>query len=131
MPKRIVVSDAVVEGKGLYSQCTRVGDLLFISGQVAWDVKGEIVGRGDVVAQARRCFETVRALVAAAGGTMDDVAKVSVFLTRISDAAALRGVREEFFKAPYPAWTTVAVAALVQPELLIEIEAIAAVGGRP
>lgn len=131
MPKRIVRSDTVVEGRGPYSQCTRVGDLVFISGQVAWDATGQLVGRDDVVAQARRCFEGVRALVTAAGGTMDDVVKVSMFLTRISDAAALRGVREEFFRAPYPAWTTVAVAALVQPELLIEVEAIAAVGERP
>lgn len=128
MPKQIVRSPDVVEGKGPYSQCTRVGDLLFVSGQVAWDAQGNVVGKGDVAAQARRCFEQIRSLVAAAGGTLDDVVKVNMYLTDISHARLIRPVREEFFRAPYPAWTTVAVKDLVQPELLVEIEAIADLG---
>lgn len=130
MPKEIVRSPLVVEGKGPYSQCTRVGDAVYVSGQVAWDKDGNVVGVGDVVAQARRCFEGMKALVEAAGGTMDDVVKVNMYLTDIAHARLLRAVREEFFRPPYPAWTTVAVSALVLPELLIEIEAIAHVGGR-
>ena len=125
MPKEIVTSPEVVEGKGLYSQCTRRGNTLYIAGQVAWDAKGEIVGKGDVLAQARRCFHGIKALVETAGGTMDDVVKVNTYLTNIGDAAAIRPARLEYFRPPYPAWTTVAVSALVQPELLIEVEAIA------
>jgi enamine deaminase RidA (YjgF/YER057c/UK114 family) len=104
-----------------------MGNTLYISGQVAWDKDGNVVGPGDVAAQARRCFEAMKALVEAAGGTMDDIVKVNTYLVRIGDAGALRPVREAFFKPPYPAWTTVAVSALVQPELLVEIEAIAQV----
>lgn len=127
MPKQIVTSPEVVEGKGPYSQCTRVGNTLYIAGQVAWDKSGNVVGAADVVAQATRCFEGIKALVEAAGGAMDDVVKVNMFLVRITDSAAVRPIRERFFRAPYPAWTTVAVSALVLPELLIEIEAIAEV----
>src|SRR6266542_4337072 len=112
MPKQIVTSPEVVEGKGPYSQCTRVGNTLYIAGQVAWDKNGQIVGAGDVAAQARRCFQGIKALVEAGGGTMDDVVKVNMYLTRIADSAAVRPVRESFFRAPYPAWTTVAVSAL-------------------
>lgn len=125
MPKEIVRSPEVVEGKGPYSQCTRVGKTLYIAGQVAWDREGAVVGAGDVAAQARRCFEGVKALVEAGGGTMSDVVKVNMYLVRIADSAAVRPVRLEFFKEPYPAWTTVGVSALVMPELLIEVEAIA------
>ena len=59
---------------------------------------------------------------------MDDIVKVNTFLVDIADAGKLRPVRERFFRAPYPAWTTVAVSALVTPELLIEIEAVAELG---
>lgn len=128
MPKSIVQSSDVVEGKGLYSQCTRVGDLLLIAGQVAWDAEGNVVGEGDAAAQARRCFEAIRSLVEAAGGSMSDVAKVNMYVADIADARLIGPVRKEFFTPPYPAWTTVAVKALVDPALRVEVEAIAHLG---
>src|SRR5262249_42104452 len=109
MPKKIVTSPEVVEGKGLYSQCTRSGNTLDIAGQVAWDRTGNVVGVGDVAAQARRCFEAIKSLVEAAGGSMDDVVKVNTYLVDIADAAKIRDARLAFFRQPYPAWTTVAV----------------------
>ena len=128
MPKSVVKSPEVVEGKGLYSQCTRVGDLLLIAGQVAWDAQGNVVGPGDAAAQARRCFEAIQSLVEAAGGSMGDVAKVNMYLANVSDASLIGPIRKEFFSPPYPAWTTVAVKALVDPALLVEVEAVAYVG---
>jgi reactive intermediate/imine deaminase len=125
MPKQVVTTPQVVEGKNLYSQCIRSGSTLYVSGQVGWDREGNIVGKGDAAVQARRCFEGMKALVEAGGGTMDDIVKVNMYLTNVADAAGIRAVRQEFFRAPFPAWTTVAVSALVHPDLLVEIEAIA------
>jgi reactive intermediate/imine deaminase len=128
MGKQIVTSSHVVEGKSPYSQCTRVGNLLFISGQVSWDADGNIVAPGDASGQARQALENMRHLLDAAGATMDDVVKVNYYLTNIADGPAVRKIREEYFKSPYPAATTVEINKLVQPELVLEIEAIAALG---
>jgi 2-iminobutanoate/2-iminopropanoate deaminase len=126
--KQIVRSEHVVEGMGPFSQCTRVGNLLFISGQVAWDREGKVVAPGDAAVQARQAFENMRNLLQAAGATMDDVVKINLYLTNIADSAAVRKVREEFFQPPYPAATSVEVSKLVLPELVVEVEAIAALG---
>lgn len=131
MTRQVVRSEVVVEGRGLYSNCVRAGDLLFIAGQVAWDRDGKIVGRGDLAAQGRRCFESIRALVSAAGGTLDDVVKVTMYLTDVSRSRDLRPVRAELFQDPYPAWTTVGVHELGDPELLIEVDAVAYLGRPP
>lgn len=124
MAKRTVRSNSVVEGMGPYSQCIQAGGFLFIAGQVAWDREGNIVGVGDIEAQARQVFDNLKALVEAAGATMDDVVKVNFYLTNIGDSGPVRKLREQYFKAPYPAATTVEVSKLVQPELLIEAEAM-------
>jgi 2-iminobutanoate/2-iminopropanoate deaminase len=126
--KQIVRSEHVVEGMGPYSQCTRVGNLLFVSGQVAWDREGKVVATGDAEGQARQALENMRRLLEAAGATMDDVVKINIYLTNIGDSGAVRKVREEFFRQPYPAATSVEVSKLVLPDLVVEIEAIAALG---
>ena len=108
-----------------YSLATRAGNLLFISGQVALDGAGQLVGRGDVEAQCRQVLANIKALVEAAGGTMDDVAKTTTFVTNMRDLPRTLAVRREFFQPPYPASTAVQISQLVDPEWLIEIEAIA------
>lgn len=124
MGKRVVRAESVVEGMGPYSQCIQAGGFLFVAGQVAWDREGKVVGPGDVAVQARQCFDNLKALVEAAGASMDDVVKVNFFLTDISQAGKVRALREEYFRAPYPAATSVEVSKLVMPELVIEVEAI-------
>jgi 2-iminobutanoate/2-iminopropanoate deaminase len=109
----------------LSSPCRLGRDRLYIAGQVARDGDGRLVGPGDVVAQATRCFDAVREIVERSGGTLDDVVKVTMYLTDIHDLAAVRPVREAAFRPPYPAWTTMQVSALVAPEWLIEVEAVA------
>jgi 2-iminobutanoate/2-iminopropanoate deaminase len=110
-----------------YTDAVRAGDLLFVSGCVALDADGKLVGKGDVVAQARQVFENIRLCLAAAGASFADVIKVTTFLTNISDRARINPIRQEFFGDARPASTLVEVSALVLPEFLIEVEAVAVV----
>lgn len=103
------------------------GQVLHVSGQVAQDASGNVVGKGDIRAQTRQVLENIRAVLGAAGGTMDDVAKVTVFVTDMSGLAEIHEVRAQFFKPPYPASTLVEVRRLVKPDYLIEIEAVAVI----
>jgi 2-iminobutanoate/2-iminopropanoate deaminase len=116
---------------GAYSQAVRVemGDaaMLFISGQIALDAAGTLVGAGDVAAQAAQIFENLGAILAANGATFADVVKLTTFLVDIADRPALAGVRGRYLTAEPPASTLVAVTALAHPDYLIEIEAVAAV----
>ena len=128
MPKTILQSDAVTVPRGIMSQGVAVpaGRMIFASGQVARDVDGQLVGAGDIRAQTRKTLQNLQAVLAEAGATMDDVVKVTVFVTNLSEHfAAIHEIRAEFFAAPYPASTLVEVSQLVDPEMLIEIEAIA------
>jgi enamine deaminase RidA (YjgF/YER057c/UK114 family) len=104
------------------------GKLVVVSGQVAFDADGQIVGRDDPEAQARQVFANLRTALAAAGAGLDDVVKLTVYLTDIGDLAVVRRVRSELF-APEsaPASTLVAVSSLVDPALKIEIEALAVI----
>ncbi len=105
------------------------GNLVFVSGQVARNAQGQTVGPGDIKAQTRQALENVKAVLEAAGATMDDVAKVTIFLTNIKDHFnQTHEVRAEYWKKDYPASTLVEVKALASSELLIEIEAIAVTG---
>jgi 2-iminobutanoate/2-iminopropanoate deaminase len=110
---------------GPFVNAVRVGKLLFISGQVAYGADGEIVGVGDPEAQAVQVLENLGANLRAAGGSFADVTKVTVFLTDMGHRAAIARVRERYFGGSNPASTLVQVSALVHPDLLLEIEAIA------
>jgi reactive intermediate/imine deaminase len=112
-----------------YSQVVEFsGKLVVVSGQVAFDADGQVVGRDDPEAQARQVFANLRAALAAAGAGLDNVVKLTVYLTDIGDLAVVRRVRGEFFAAESaPASTLVAVTSLVDPALRIEIEALAVV----
>ncbi|ARZ71593.1 endoribonuclease L-PSP [Streptomyces albireticuli] len=99
-----------------------------VSGQVALDENGALVGAGDPAAQARQVFENLRRCLAAAGATFDDVVKLTYFLTDIADLPVVRTARDEFLGGrPLPASSAVQVAALFRPELVLEVEAFAVV----
>jgi 2-iminobutanoate/2-iminopropanoate deaminase len=113
-----------------YSQAVKVtgGDtILYIAGQVAYGDNGNAAHAGDFKAQARAALQAVKAQVEAGGGTMANIVKVNTYLTDIRHRADYGPIREEFFGKKMPASTLVAVAALAQPEFLIEIEAIAVI----
>jgi 2-iminobutanoate/2-iminopropanoate deaminase len=99
--------------------------ILYIAGQVAYDDKGGAAHPGDFKAQARAVLQAVKAQVEAGGGTMANIVKVNTYVTDIRHRADYAAIREEFFGKKMPASTMVAVAALAQPEFLIEVEATA------
>ena len=103
------------------------GRVLHISGQVSRDVDGNTVGIGDMRAQTRQVLVNIQNVLAHVGGRMSDIVKVTVFITDLSKLAEIHEVRSEFFDPPYPASTLVEVSKLVNPELLIEIEAVAVI----
>ncbi|MBM3958647.1 MAG: RidA family protein [SAR202 cluster bacterium] len=119
----------VVKPFGIFSSAAWApeGATLFISGHVAQDAQGRTVGKGDMRAQTRQCLANIRDVLAAAGGALSDIAKVSVFVTDISKIKEIHEVRAEFFTRPYPASTLVGVARLINPDWLIEIEATAVI----
>jgi len=112
-----------------YSTAARIGDLLFISGQVATDETNEIVGEGDVREQVRQIFRNLGAILNAAGGSYADLAKLTYYYQHVEDVAKLGGVREEFLAPPYPVATGVEIVRLADTRLLVEIDAIAVLSG--
>jgi len=131
MGKEQVRSERVREPSGHFSHAIAVeakGRLVFISGMTARRPDGSIAGIGDVEAQTRQVCENLKAAVEAAGGTMDDICRVDVYVRNIEHFEKIHRVRREYFKAPAPASTMVEVTKLVSPEYLIEISAIALVG---
>jgi 2-iminobutanoate/2-iminopropanoate deaminase len=108
-----------------YTDAVRAGELLFVSGFVPVDGEGRLVGGDDVVAQARQVFANLGAVLAAAGATLADVVKVTVYLTDIADRARINPVRQELFGEARPASTLVEVSALAVPGAKLEIEAVA------
>jgi 2-iminobutanoate/2-iminopropanoate deaminase len=131
MPKQRYCAKSVFDAP--YSQGVKVsgpGTMLFISGQVAQDRKGRLVGRGDFPAQARQVLKNLKAMVEAGGGTLADVVKLTYFITDVRYRPDLATIREEFFGPKLPASTLIATPALAHPDYLIEIEAVAFVEGR-
>ena len=110
------------------SQAIRAGDFIFVSGQAALDLEGNIVGEGDFDAQAAQAFENLEAVLTAGGSGLDKVVKVSIYLTDMSYFERIVGLRERYFSKPWPADTIVEVSALALPPLMIELEAIALAG---
>ncbi len=108
-----------------FSPATRAGDTVYVSGQVALDEDGQVVGVGDCGAQAGQVFRNVEAALKAAGATMDDLTKITAFLVDVDDYQAYATVRSDLFPKDGPASSTVIIAALVRPDFLIEIEGIA------
>jgi len=106
------------------SQCIRDGNQLFISGQISYD-NGELVGLGDPLEQCRQCFRHIDAFVTAAGGTMDDVVSLNIFLSDIRFRQASFDARAEVFNAPGPTATVVGGVDFAFDDLLVEISAIA------
>jgi len=116
---------------GSYSHAVRVeaadAAWIYVSGQIAIDLDGELVGPGDLRAQTRQVFENLRAILAANGATFADVVKIGTYLTTLDDLAGMREVRSEYLTSEAAASTAVQVAALVVPDALIEIDLVAVV----
>jgi 2-iminobutanoate/2-iminopropanoate deaminase len=129
--KQQVRSDRLREPSGHFSQAIAVeakGRIVFVSGMTARRADGTIAGVGDIEAQTRQVCENIRSALESAGGTLDDVCRVDVFVRNMEHFDRIHKVRREYFKAPAPASTMVEVTKMVHPDYLIEINAIAVVG---
>lgn len=112
-----------------YSAGTMAGGLVYSAGLVAWDETGKLVGVGDVKRQTRQVLDNLRVVLAEAGASFDDVIKCNVYLSDMRYFEDMNAVFREVFATDPPARTTVQ-AALAEPEMLVEIEAVAFVGKR-
>lgn len=126
--KEQITSPKLAPPNGHFSQATTIeaqGKLVFISGMTARTADGSVAGIGNVEVQTRQVCENLKAAVEAAGGTLDDIVRVDVYVRNIEHFPTIHKVRAEYFKAPVPASTMVEVAKMVNAEYLIEISAIA------
>lgn len=105
-----------------YSRAVRTNNIIHVAGTVGTDDEGQLVGIGDVKAQARQCYEKIKAALEKCGGSLADVVRVRTYVVRREDAAAAVEVMAEYLKEVRPAATLVVVASLLEPEMLIEIE---------
>ena len=108
-----------------YSHVARAGNTFYIAGQVAKDIEGQLVGKGDFETQVRQVFTNLKNILDEVGGSVHNIAKMTTFLTHYNYIETYRSVRDEFFQEPYPANTLLFVESLALPDFMVEIEAIA------
>lgn len=129
MAKKVVLNPPAMHKPTSYSHAVRKGNTLYMAGQVALDPQGSIVGPGDAKAQTEQVMKNMKAVVEAAGGTIDDVMKVTVYTTNVAYRDDILAVRNRHFSSSsLPASTFIVVAGLARPEFLVEIEAVAELG---
>ena len=112
MNKEAIHSDAAPAAIGTYSQAIRSGDIVFLSGQIPLDPQTMEFVEGDFEARARQVFDNLKAVAEAAGGNLDQVVKLTIFLTDLDNFATVNSVMEDYFSQPYPARAAVGVASL-------------------
>jgi aminoacrylate peracid reductase len=127
MPYEVIVPKGSAPPLAPYSPGTKAGNAVYVSGTLALDSNGNLVGKGDVKAQTRHVLETIKAVLEAAGGSMRDVTFNQIFLTSMSDYAAMNEVYREYFPDKPPARYCIR-ADLVRPEFLVEIASTAHLG---
>lgn len=113
------------DDKFVFSQAIQVGNTIYVSGQVALDSEGNVVGKSDMKAQTRQVWENIKEVLRVGGASLNDVVKITQFVTDMSRFIETQEVRREYFTDPPPAATTVEIKSLAFPELLIEIEVVA------
>lgn len=127
MSRTPIHTDHAPAAIGPYSQAVRMGQTVFLSGQIPLDpATGELID-GDVAAQARRSFDNLKAVCEAAGGSLAQVARLGLYLTDLADFAAVNAVMAEYFQAPYPARSTIEVSGLPKGAAF-EVDAILVLG---
>ena len=122
---QIIAADVSEPDPNIFSNCLKIGDQLFLSGMTAGDNKGGVLGDGSAEDQSRQCLNKIKTLVEEAGGTLSDVVKLTVYLTDINNRIDFGKVRKEYFSGVMPCSTLIEVSRFVQPDLIVEVDAIA------
>lgn len=112
MKRQIIQTDAAPAAIGTYSQAVRTGDTVYLSGQIPLQPTTMELIEGDMELQIRQVFDNLAAVARAAGGSLDDIAKLNVFLTDLSHFPLVNQVMSEYFSEPYPARAAIGVAGL-------------------
>ena len=123
MSKSIIHTDQAPAAIGPYSQAVRVGGTVYLSGQIPLVPATGVLLEGDIAAQSRQVFDNMKAVCAAAGGSLADIARLGIYLTDLADFAVVNAVMAEYFNAPYPARSTVQVSALPRGAQ-VEVDAV-------
>ncbi|MDO8690281.1 MAG: RidA family protein [Dehalococcoidia bacterium] len=126
MAKEIINPPDVVPARG-WSHAIKTGNTVYVAGQVGWDVEGKLVGKGDFEAQSRMALENLKRVLAAAGAQMTDVVQMNFYIINLEDFAKIRNPYREYFGKYYPCQTLTVISSLADPDLLIEIQAIAVI----
>ena len=124
MPRQVIRPTTVHPVKA-YSHAIRNGNILHLAGQVALDPQGNLVGKGDITAQAEQVFANLKAVVEAAGGAMANIAKITTYTTNLAYRPIIADVRARYFPADPPASTFLVIRSLAEPGYLLEVEAVA------
>jgi len=125
---RITSPEVCEPEAGLWSNCYRVGDQVIFAGMVAWDKDKNLVGGGDPFEQSVAAFNNMQALIKAAGGTMKDIVRITVYLTDMAFRPAFLEARRKFFTGDFPAAAVVGNITLAHPDLLVEITGLGFIG---
>ena len=123
MTRQIVQTDRAPAAIGPYSQAVRVGDTVYFSGQIPLDPATGALVEGDIAVQARRAFDNLDAVATAAGGSLERIVRLGLYLTDLAQFSAVNEVMQEYFTAPYPARSTVEVSALPKGAVF-EVDAV-------
>ena len=126
--KRVTSPHVKEAAPGTWSNCRVHGDQVFIAGMTAGDGQGGMLGDGSTYSQAKETFTKIRHLIEAAGGTMNDIIRVDIYVTDIKQREEVWKARREFFTGDFPTSTLVEVRALATPQLLVEVNAIGFLG---
>ncbi len=128
MPREIIKTDQAPQAIGTYSQAVKVGTTVYLSGQIALDPQTMTLVDGDTEAEIRRVFDNLSAVATAAGGRLDDMAKLNVFLVDLANFALVNEIMAEYFAEPYPARAALGVAALPRGAS-VEMDGVLELGG--
>jgi enamine deaminase RidA (YjgF/YER057c/UK114 family) len=126
MDREAIIRNADTYDTWHFAEANRVGRTIWVSGQRGFDERDQIAR--DPVIQARVAFRQLERTLREAGATLDDIVSLTSYHTDMAHLEAFRAVKDEFIRAPYPAWTIIGVAALASPEMLVEVAAIAVAG---
>jgi reactive intermediate/imine deaminase len=121
--RQVIHTEAAPQAIGTYSQAVKIGDTVYLSGQIPLVPETMEVVVGDMASQVRRVFDNLKAVAEAAGGSLNDVAKLNIFLTDLAHFALVNEIMAEYFQQPYPARAAVGVASLPK-DVPVEMDAI-------
>ena len=127
MPKEIIVPENVSKARG-FSHAIKVGNTIYVAGQTARDEEGNFVGKGDIIAQTERTYENLKRVLEAAGASITDVVKLNIYAKDLEGFTKTGEAWRKYFGKHFPASTAVEVNRMLNPDCLIEVEAVAVIG---